>query len=117
MNDIYTIYAIRCKNTKKLYIGRTKQTTEERIKEHLTLLRSKKHTNKLMQNDYIQYGEDGFEYYELETGLAFKDRNRECFYMDKYKTCNPKYGYNTKDNHSRAKEIKIIKGTPDFPTK
>lgn len=51
---------------------------------------------------------------ERETGLTFEDRNRECFYMDKYKTCDSKYGYNTKDNHSRAKgTIEIIKGLPE----
>lgn len=116
MSDCYTIYAIKCKETKRMYIGRTKQSTEERIKAHLTLLRSKKHTNKLMQEDYNQYGEDNFEYYELEKEVSFKDRNRECFYMDKYKTCNSKYGYNTRDNHSRARgSIQIIKGMPEIP--
>jgi hypothetical protein len=116
MNDCYTIYAIRCKATKRMYIGRTKQSTEERIKSHLTLLRSNKHTSKLMQEDYNKYGEDNFEYYELETGLKFEDRNKECFYMDRYKTCNPKYGYNRQDNHNRAKGcIPKAKGLPDIP--
>ena len=59
MNDNYTIYAIRCKETKKMYIGRTRQETEERVKAHLTLLRSNKHTSKLMQEDYNKYGEIG----------------------------------------------------------
>lgn len=118
MEHTYTIYAIRCKANGRMYIGRTKQLTEERIKAHLTLLRSKKHTNKLMQEDYNKYGEDNFEYYELETGLTFENRNKECFYMDKYKTCDSRYGYNTRDNHSRAKGIiKIIKGLPEFKTK
>lgn len=112
----YTIYAIKCIETKRMYIGRTRQPVEERIKAHLTLLRSKKHTNKLMQEDYNRYGEDTFEYYELEIGIEFKDRSREVFYMDKYKTCNSKYGYNTNDNHSRAKGcIKKIQGMPEIP--
>lgn len=116
MNDTYTIYAIRCIDTKRIYIGRTKQPIEERIKAHLSLLRNKKHTNKLMQEDYSKYDEDRFEYYELETGIDFKDRNKECFYMDKYKTCDSRYGYNTRDNHSRSKgDIQIIKGLPEEP--
>ena len=118
MNYCYTIYAIKSKTTQRIYVGRTRQQIEERIKAHLTLLRSKKHTNKLMQEDYNKYGEDDFEYYELETGLEYKDRNRECFYMDKYKTCDSRYGYNTRDNHSRAKgNIQIIKGLPEILTK
>lgn len=114
IDDIYKIYAIRCKENKKMYIGRTKQETEERIKAHLTLLRKGKHTSKLMQEDFKKYGEEKFEYYELETGLTFQDRDREHFYMDKYKTCNSKYGYNTRDQHSRKMEIKIIKGLPEL---
>lgn len=109
----YKIYAIRCKTNKKMYIGRTKQETEERIKAHLTLLRGGKHTNKALQNDFKAYGEDDFEFYELETGIDFKDRDKECFYMDKFKTCDSRYGYNTKDNHSRARgPIQIIRGMP-----
>ena len=114
MEYAYTIYAIRCKTNGRMYIGRTRQLLEERVKAHLTLLRAGKHTNKLMQEDYKKYGEDNFQCYELETGLTFEDRNKECFYMDKYKTCNSKYGYNTRDNHSRAKgTIEIIKGLPE----
>lgn len=115
--DNYTIYAIRCKETKRIYIGRTRQPTEERVKAHLTLLRGKKHTSKLMQEDYNKYGEDSFEYYELETNVTFQNRSKEWFYMDKYKTCNPKYGYNRQDNHNRAKGcIKKINGIPEMPT-
>lgn len=114
MEYAYTIYAIRCKTNGRMYIGRTRQLLEERVKAHLTLLRSGKHTNKLMQEDYKKYGEDNFQCYELETGLTFEDRNKECFYMDKYKTCNNKYGYNTRDNHNRAKGIiEIIKRLPE----
>ena len=98
-----------------MYIGRTKQELIKRINGHLTLLRGGKHTNKVMQEDFNKYGEDAFEYYELESNVKFEDRSRESFYMDRYKTCDSKYGYNTKDNHSRAREsIKIIKGQPDF---
>ena len=66
------------------------------------------------KEDYKKYGEDNFQCFELETNLTFENRNKECFYMDKYKTCNSKYGYNTRDNHSRAKgTIEIIKGLPE----
>ena len=114
MDRVYTIYAIMCNSNKKMYIGRTSLSAEERIRAHLQLLRRGKHTNKKMQEDFKKYGEESFKYYELETDLSFKDRNRECFYMDKYKTCDSEYGYNTSDNHSRAKgNIEIIKGLPD----
>lgn len=114
IGEKFTIYAIRCVNNKKMYIGRTKQILEERIKAHLTLLRSGKHSNKDMQEDYKKYGEDNFEFYELETDVEYKDKAKEKFYMDMYKTYNNEFGYNTKDSYYKAKgEIKIIKGLPN----
>lgn len=115
IDDVYKIYAIRCKENKKMYIGRTKQEIEERIKAHLQLLRRCKHSSKLMQEDFNKFGEDSFEFYELESGLTFQDRDREHFFMDMYKSCNSEYGYNVRDQHSRKKKIKIIKGHPEAP--
>lgn len=114
----FTIYAIQCKTTKRMYIGRTQVEVEERIKAHLTLLRNNKHTSKLFQEEYNPYGEDEFVYYILEEGISYKNRFKECEYMDKYKTCNPRYGYNRQDNHSRARGcIKKAQGIPDVPNK
>ncbi len=111
----FTIYAIRCKENKKIYIGRTEQTTRERIIIHLRALRKNKHTNKIMQEDFNKYGENSFEFYELETGISFNNRDKEIDYMDLYKTCNEKYGYNTKDQHHRKGTFEIIKGKPEIP--
>ena len=99
-----------------MYIGRTQVDVEERIKAHLTLLRNKKHTSKLFQKEYDQYGESDFVYYILEEGISYENRFKECEYMDKYKTCNPKYGYNRQDNHGRARGcIKKAEGMPNIP--
>lgn len=118
MDKLFTIYAIQCKTTKRMYIGRTQVAVEERVKAHLTLLRSNKHTSKLFQEEYNKYGEDDFIYYILEEAIPYQDRFKECEYMDKYKTCNPKYGYNRQDNHSRARGcIKKAQGIPDVPNK
>ena len=54
LDRVYTIYAIMCNSNKKMYIGRTSLSAEERIKVHLSLLRRGKHTNKKMQEDFYE---------------------------------------------------------------
>lgn len=66
------IYAIRCKENGKVYIGRTYRL-DVRIREHFLALRKGK-TDKLnttykksgFQADYNKYGEDAFEVYIIE---------------------------------------------------
>lgn len=106
---MYTIYAIKCKVNNKLYIGRTHRKITDRIKAHLSSLRSNRHTNKQLQEDFNKYKEDNFEFYEIE---KTENKRREFYYMDKYNTCNNEYGYNYKDNHKNYNEIKIIQGLP-----
>lgn len=110
----YTIYAIQCTSNKKLYIGATKQELKERIQVHLSKLRKGKHSNKLLQKDFEKYGEDKFYFYELETEVPYENKDKEKFYMNKYKTYIEENGYNKIDNYYRkGKEIKIIKGLPE----
>lgn len=109
----YTIYAIQCTVNQKLYIGATRQELKSRIMVHLSKLRKDKHSNKLLQDDFKKYGEDKFCFYELETDIPYANKDKERFYMDKYKTYIEDRGYNKDDNYFRkSKEIKIIKGLP-----
>lgn len=107
----FSIYAIQCTENKKIYIGRTQQTIKGRITVHLQSLRSKRHTNKELQSDFNKYGEKCFEFYELETDVPYNDRFKEKEYMEKYKSYESKYGYNSKDQYFKGdnKEIVIIR--------
>ena len=110
-NKKFSIYAIQCTENKKIYIGRTQQTIKERIIVHLQSLRSGRHTNKELQSDFNKYGENCFEFYELESEIPYEDRFKEKEYMEKYKSYESKYGYNTKDQYFKGdnREIVIIK--------
>lgn len=82
---------------------------------HLRLLRHNKHTNKIMQSDFNKYGEKEFEYYEIEKNIPFEERDKETDYMDLYKSCNKKYGYNTRDQHHVKMNFEVINGKPEIP--
>lgn len=111
--DNYSIYAIRCTKNGKLYIGRT-TNLEKRITQHFQELKSGRHSNKVMTEDYKRYGRDKFEVYLLETNISYQERGKEYEYMKKYNTYDKQYGYNFNDKSKYPKKkIEIIKGLPE----
>lgn len=111
--DNYSIYAIRCTENGKIYIGRT-TNLEKRITQHFQELKSGRHSNKVMTEDYKKYGKDKFEVYLLETNISYQERGKEYEYMKKYNTYDRKYGYNFNDKSKYPKKkIEIIKGLPE----
>lgn len=113
-----TIYAIRCIENGKVYIGRT-QNLERRLREHLNELRSGLkdpggRKNCGFQRDYDTYGESAFEVYILERAVPPEDaQNREAFWIREYRATNPNFGYNRSDGiAARPKTLPIIPGKP-----
>lgn len=56
-----TIYALRCKENGRSYIGRTGSSMPERFKKHIYRLNHNSHASKAMQSDFNQYGKSSFE--------------------------------------------------------
>lgn len=94
---MYYIYEIYNKVTGRKYIGMT-QNHSYRYSQHMSQLKYGTHTEKVMQKDYVLYGEDSFDYRLLEIveekKLAHK---REVHYMIINKTHSEEYGYNSQD--------------------
>lgn len=113
-----TIYAVRCIENGKVYIGRT-QDLERRIREHIYELRNglkacggRKDTG--FQSDFDKYGESAFEVYILEENVQPLDaQKREIYWIREYRATNPLYGYNISDGiASRPKTLPIRDGKP-----
>lgn len=100
------VYAIRHNKTERIYIGSTERGVW-RINDHIRLLRRGKHKNKLMQSDYDEFGED-YSFYRLDLIPTGFQRDRESFWMDVFRTQDPRYGYNQND---RNRFLRIT----DFP--
>lgn len=109
---LYTIYAIRCRENNRLYIGRT-SNLDNRIQAHFSELKRKKHSSKLMIEDFEKYGKDNFEIYILEENVPYTERKKEFEYMRKYNTFDEKYGYNRGDKGK--KEVKKFNYIYDLP--
>lgn len=91
-DGIPVVYAILNRITGRVYIGSTDRY-RTRISKHKTLLRKRKHTNKLMQDDCNDHGFESFEFLVLEIVGDINDlgkREREiCIERKAYET-----GYN-----------------------
>jgi group I intron endonuclease len=79
----------------KVYIG-SSENIPKRWKRHLKGLKNNKHGNKYLQRAFNIYGEDNFKFEVIETCSKEKTflLKREQFYINLYKSSNPKFGYN-----------------------
>jgi len=88
------IYSIKNIKTGKLYIG-SAVNVKRRWQEHRTGLRGKCHRNGRLQNAWLKYGEDSFDFVILEqindVSLLIE---REQYWMDAMKSADKKVGYN-----------------------
>lgn len=85
----YTVYMHILPNNKR-YIGITKQTLEGRFKNSLGY-----GTQQLFWRAIQKYGWDNIKHEVIAEGLTHDEAcELEVFYIAKYKTNNPKYGYN-----------------------
>lgn len=114
------IYAIRCKENGRMYIGCT-TNLKKRISKHYSQLKSKSKTKvsdgnvglSEFQLDFEKYGEDAFEVYLIKDGVSDDcKRVEEGRYIDKYKTTDPRYGYNKKRENAYKFCDQVIKGEP-----
>lgn len=93
-----TIYAMRHDPTGKIYVGSSSRL-KHRLRQHLTMLKARKHSNEAMQADYDTFGGD-YTFFKLEEITRYDDRVREYVWMDLLQTRNPAKGYNFKDKSS-----------------
>lgn len=126
---MYQVYAIRCKENGRLYIGCT-SSLQTRLRTHFGELRRQTKTYRwvdengnadrgptLWQLDYNKFGESAFECYVLEDNIEESNRKeRELYWIEEYKSWNPEYGYNIRRDPKKSYIFKpIAKGLPPKP--
>jgi group I intron endonuclease len=111
-----SIYAIRCKSTGKVYIGRS-QNPHERIRQHFSQLKNGRCEcgTPAFQEDFKIYGFTDFETYILEKDVSpGRFRDREAYWIGEYKSTDGRYGYN-KDTMKLDPSPVMVTGLPPKP--
>lgn len=106
------VYALQHKVTKRIYVGKS-VNVQSRIHNHISLLKNRRHTNELMQEDVDKYGCE-FDYYILDTIHEISEACKEHEWMDKLNTGDKRCGYNYKDVHfrNRIQPVEFTEGVP-----
>lgn len=87
------IYCIENIENAKIYVGSSKHI-RNRLVGHKRMLRKGTHDNDHLQYAWDKYGEENFEFYPLQRVEIPKLLEREQYWIDKYKSSDPKEGYN-----------------------
>lgn len=109
MRDMISgIYCIENTINHKKYIGQSKDI-RRRYQNHKSRLNKHKHPNKVLQKDWDKYGEDIFNFYEIERCGVNKLNDKEIYYIKLFNTFGN--GYNLSPggengNNSPCKRIK-----------
>lgn len=103
------IYVIFNKFNRKVYVGQS-ANLQERLRQHQIALMNNKHPNKELQADYNKCPGD-FEFTIILTCYLSQLNYYEKDFIRKYRSDDPRYGYNhTKGGGPRKRKNK--KGQP-----
>lgn len=97
------IYKITCLVNGKIYIGQTKNKTK-RIQEHKRTLGKNEHYSVHMQRAWNKYGKKNFKFEIVEECSENNIDNRECYWINFYKSNCPEYGFNQESGGSKHKQ-------------
>ena len=92
--DTSGVYLIQCKTNGRMYIGSSK-CIQTRWRTHIDELYKNRHHSIKLQEDWIKYGEDNFEFKVLKECSPADSRKYEIEYIEILKS--DKFGYNFKD--------------------
>lgn len=100
------IYRIRNKHSDKMYVGSSKNINERWVR-HRYKLNKGTHDNRFLQNAWVKYGADAFEFEVIEQCDSEQLAEREQFWIDRLQVANSAYGYNlSKDTLRPANGLK-----------
>jgi group I intron endonuclease len=98
------IYGIRNKTNGKWYIGQSIHL-RGRINCHFAYLRSGKHRNEHLQQSFIKYGRESFEFYVLEETTEDMMDVKERAWIIRCKSMDNRFGYNIEHGGNLQKHL------------
>lgn len=112
-----TVYVITNTVTGRKYVGSTSRKPKYRFENHLNCLRGNRHSNVELQKDFNKYGEECFEFSILEECTHIGNTNPEYDWIEKLRTFDSQYGYNTTESGVNKIRRKYGLPVPESPLK
>lgn len=105
------IYLLKNKVTHRIYVG-CSCDPNHRFRQHMSALKSNRHTVELMQNDFDLYGEDSFCMEIICQSENFTRTSVEGRLMIRLRTYDRRFGYNYKDPYVLHRTAGYTKNVP-----
>lgn len=99
------VYIIKNKSNGKLYVGKS-ISIKRRWYQHKYELKDNIHFNDHLQNSWNKYTEENFSFEVLEECKPEELNDLEKYYIKKYDSMNPEYGYNLESGGSAQKQVR-----------
>lgn len=97
----------------KRYVGSAAKSILRRMRKHQQDLSKNRHPNRHLQSAWNKYGSRKFAFVILERCAPKDCLVREQYWMDKYRSANPKFGYNIAPKAGSTLGVKLGKPTKE----
>lgn len=88
------VYVIRCNPTNKVYVGSATRTFAHRWRLHRMMLSENRHHSITLQRAWNKYGAEAFSFEISEVTERVHSVAVEQVYIDYYRACDPRFGFN-----------------------
>jgi hypothetical protein len=94
MEKIFSIYKLYFEGDNRIYIGKTSRSLSKRRNGHIQRIKSKQHSNYLLREAMIKYGQDAMKIELIESCNYAESRDREIYWINELKATNKEHGFN-----------------------
>ena len=114
-----SIYALKCGEGKRFYIGSTIADAKQRFSTHKSEVKNRRHHNKYLENNWLKIGLDNVSFEIIETTSEKKRYDREYYWIQKHiqegvKLTNILLDQQAHDQYKQANWNKCIEGLEAF---
>jgi len=94
MEFTYIIYKLYFNGDDRVYIGKTHRPLSKRRNNHIQRIKSKQHSNHLLREAMIKYGQDAMVLEEIEKCTLENSAEREIHWINQYNATDRSKGFN-----------------------
>jgi hypothetical protein len=107
MGTIFSIYKLYFDGDSRIYVGKTSRSLSKRRNGHIQLIKSKKHSNYLLVDAMMKFGQDAMKIELIELCNYSQSKEREVYWIDKLNALDKKSGFNLSNVSNGSTTFKL----------